>query len=35
VRNGSLSGNDFRIPNVAVLMVDLANPVNQFVPQAQ
>ena len=33
VRNGVLVGPDFRIPNVAVLMVDVASPVNQFSPQ--
>jgi len=35
VQGGSLVGNDFSIPNVAVLMVSVTNPVNQFVPQAQ
>lgn len=35
VQNGSLIGNDFPIPNVAVLMVDLANAVNSFTPQTQ
>ena len=34
VLNGNLTGNDFLIPNVAVLMVDVANPVNQFTPQS-
>lgn len=33
VRNGALVGTDFPIPNVAVIMVDVANPVNQFTPQ--
>jgi beta propeller repeat protein len=35
VQNGKLVGNDFPIPNVAVLMVNLAAPVQQFTPQAQ
>jgi beta propeller repeat protein len=35
VQNGNLAGNDFPIPNVAVLMVNLAAPVPQFTPQAQ
>jgi hypothetical protein len=35
VQNGNLVGNDFPIPNVAVLMVNLAAPVPQFTPQAQ
>jgi len=30
--NGSLKGEDFPIPNVAVLMVNMAGAVNQFVP---
>ncbi len=34
VQNGNLIGNDFPIPNVSVLMLELANPVNQFVPQS-
>ena len=33
VQNGSLRGNDFSIPKVAVLMIDLANPVSNFKPQ--
>ncbi|WP_237712342.1 hypothetical protein [Pedosphaera parvula] len=32
-KNGGLIGNDFSIPGVAVLMVDVVNPVNQFQPQ--
>lgn len=35
VQNGGLVGTDFTIPNVAVLMVSLTNPVNQFTPQSQ
>ena len=35
VQGGAPVGTDFSIPNVAVLMVSLANPVNQFVPQSQ
>ena len=35
VQNGKLVGNDFPIPNVAVLMVNVAAPVSQFTPQAQ
>jgi len=35
VQDGKLVGNDFPIPNVAVLMVNLAAPVPQFTPQAQ
>ena len=33
VQAGSLLGDDFPIPGVAVLMLNVANPVNQFVPQ--
>jgi beta propeller repeat protein len=33
--NGSLKGEDFSIPNVAVLMLNMAAPVNQFVPTSQ
>jgi beta propeller repeat protein len=33
VRNGVPVGNDFAIPSVAVLMVDMVNPVHQFTPQ--
>jgi beta propeller repeat protein len=33
VENGQLIGEDFRIPNVAVLLLDMAAPVNQFKPQ--
>jgi hypothetical protein len=35
VLNGNLVGDDFPIPNVAVLMVALTQPVSQFVPQSQ
>ncbi len=35
VKAGALAGDDFAIPNVAVLMLTVTNPVNQFVPQAQ
>jgi len=35
VQNGQLVGNDFPIPNVAVLMVNLTAAVPQFTPQAQ
>jgi len=35
IQNGNLIGDNFPIPNVAVLMVSLANPVNQFAPQSQ
>jgi beta propeller repeat protein len=35
VQNGALVGNDFPIPAVAVLMVNLAGPVSQFMPQSQ
>lgn len=35
VQHGGLVGEDFSIPNVAVLMVSVNNPVNQFVPQSQ
>lgn len=35
LQNGNLVGDNFPIPNVAVLMVALANPVNHFVPQSQ
>jgi len=35
IQNGALVGDNFPIPNVAVLMVALAQPVNQFVPQSQ
>lgn len=34
VQGGALLGDDFPIPTTAVLMVNLANPVNQFTPQA-
>jgi beta propeller repeat protein len=33
VQNGQLVGRDFTIPNVAVLMLDMAAPVNNFKPQ--
>jgi beta propeller repeat protein len=35
VQNGAVVGTDFPIPTVAILMVNLAQPVQQFVPQAQ
>ena len=35
VQGGTTVGNDFPIPNVAVVMVSLVNPVSQFVPQSQ
>jgi beta propeller repeat protein len=34
VQNGNLQGDDFPIPNVAVLMVYMTTPVTQFVPQS-
>lgn len=34
VQNGGLVGDDFPIPGVAVLMVNLNNPINQFMPQS-
>ena len=34
VQNGILVGDDFPIPNVAVLMVNVARPVTQFKPQS-
>lgn len=33
VRAGALVGEDFRIPKVAVLLLDLANPISNFLPQ--
>jgi beta propeller repeat protein len=33
--NGSLIGEDFPIPNVAVLMLQVSSPVNQFIPTDQ
>jgi beta propeller repeat protein len=33
VRNGAIVGNDFRIPQVAVLMLDLTNAISQFKPE--
>jgi hypothetical protein len=33
IQNGRPVGDDFTIPSVAVLMLDLANPVNNFTPQ--
>ena len=33
IQNGRPVGDDFAIPSVAVLMIDLANPVNPFTPQ--
>ncbi|HEX3624286.1 MAG TPA: hypothetical protein VH280_02565 [Verrucomicrobiae bacterium] len=35
VQNGSPVGDNFPIPNTAVLMVNMANTVNQFYPQSQ
>ncbi len=35
VQNGALVGDNFPIPNVAVVMVGLAHPVSQFAPQSQ
>jgi hypothetical protein len=32
VQNGRPMGTDFIIPKVAVLMIDMANPVNNFRP---
>lgn len=34
VQNGGLIGEDFSIPNVAVVMLNLLSPVNQFTPQS-
>lgn len=34
VQNGSIVGDDFTIPNVAVLMVNLTAPINGFMPQS-
>lgn len=33
VLNGQIVGNDFAIPNSAVLLIDMANPVSNFKPQ--
>jgi len=33
VTGGSLAGTDFDIPKVAVLMIDMVNPINNFKPQ--
>lgn len=33
IQNGRPVGDDFAIPRVAVLLLDLANPVNNFTPQ--
>ncbi len=33
IQNGHPVGTDFIIPHVAVLVLDLANPVNNFMPQ--
>ena len=33
IQNGQPAGRDFPIPNVAVLMLDMANPINNFKPQ--
>jgi beta propeller repeat protein len=35
VQNGSPVGDNFPIPNTAVLMLNMANAVNQFYPQSQ
>lgn len=35
VQGGAIVGDNFAIPNVAVLMLSLTNPVNQFTPEAQ
>jgi hypothetical protein len=35
VQSGGLIGEDFAIPNVAVLMVNMTNAVSQFTPQPQ
>jgi hypothetical protein len=34
VQNGNPVGDNFPIPNTAVLMVNMANAVNQFYPQS-
>ncbi len=34
IQNGRPVGTDFLIPNVAVLMLDLSSPVNNFAPQS-
>jgi beta propeller repeat protein len=34
VRNGSLAGDNFHIPNVAVLTLNMTNAVNQFTPRS-
>jgi len=34
IQNGRPVGTDFPIPNVAVLMLDLSSPVNNFTPQS-
>ena len=34
-QNGRPVGADFAIPSVAVLMIDLASPINNFTPQPQ
>jgi hypothetical protein len=34
-QSANLRGDDFPIPNVAVLMVNMSGPVNQFVPTTQ
>ena len=33
VIDSRLAGSDFQIPRVAVLMLDLVNPINSFMPQ--
>ena len=35
VQNGGVVGDNFPIPNTAVLMVGMTNAVNQFTPQSQ
>ncbi|HEX4122219.1 MAG TPA: hypothetical protein VH619_16500, partial [Verrucomicrobiae bacterium] len=34
-QNGGVVGDNFPIPNTAVLMIGVSNAVNQFVPQSQ
>jgi hypothetical protein len=33
VADSRLAGSDFQIPRVAVLMLDMVNPINSFMPQ--
>lgn len=35
VQSGALAGDDFPIPSTAVLMINVAAPVNQFTPQSE